>query len=57
MRTDYALTKAPGRRSSRSVVRTLRSVTGTVLALHLHGIDRRGDVSTTAPVPDAVSGS
>jgi len=32
-------------------------VTGTVLALHLHGIDRRGDVSTTAPVPDAVSGS
>jgi hypothetical protein len=32
-------------------------VTGTVLALHLHGIDRRGDVSTTAAVPDAVSGS
>ena len=32
-------------------------VTGTVLALHLHGIDRRGDVSTTALVPDAVSGS
>jgi hypothetical protein len=32
-------------------------VTGTVLALHLHGIDGRGDVSTTSPVPDAVSDS
>ena len=35
MRTDYALSKAPGRRSSRSVVRTLRSVTGTVLAVYI----------------------
>ena len=32
-------------------------ITGTVLALHLHGIDRHGEVSTTATVPDAVSGS
>ena len=32
-------------------------VTGTVLAIHLYGIDRHGEVSTTATVPDAVSGS
>ena len=35
----------------------LAVVTGTVLALYLHNIDRRRDASTTATVPDAVSGS
>jgi hypothetical protein len=32
-------------------------VTGTVLAIHLHGIDRHGEVSTTATVPDGKGGS
>jgi hypothetical protein len=32
-------------------------VTGTVLAIHLHGIDRHGEVSTTATVPDREAGS
>jgi hypothetical protein len=32
-------------------------VTGTVLAIHLHGIDRHGEVLTTATVSDRKAGS